>query len=128
MEISWKYVKPLKNPSAVRDYLRINKVDLPEKLICALETYNGGRPSEKRVITSSHKEYVFNSLLSYNREDKETIYDIYPALFKGTELYPIGRDPAGNFVCYKTDSEEYVLWNHEINDEETIIDLPFIKF
>ena len=88
MEITWKYIKPLDDPSAVMNFLKAYNVELPDKLTESIEKFNGGRPSEKQIITSSKREYVFKSMLSYNRNDKETIYSVFPELFKGTQLFP----------------------------------------
>jgi hypothetical protein len=100
---------------------------LPDKIVNILEEYNGGRPSEKDIITNTKREYVFKSLLSYNKNDKETIYNVYPDLFKGVPLYPIGTDAAGNFICYNFDNKKIVLLNHENNNEEEVISIPFIE-
>ena len=98
---TWKYVKPLQSKNAVTDYLAAVGVELPQPLVSLLTLYNGGRPSSKDFYTVGGHEYVFKSLLSYNENDLETVYRIYPDLFQGTQLYPIGSDPAGNFICYK---------------------------
>ena len=120
MNTTWKYVKPLENAFAVKDYLNKYHICLPDNLISILERYNGGRPSEKQIVTSKNKEYVFKALLSYNKNDSETIYKIYPELFGKTSLYPIGSDAAGNFICYDTNAMKYVLFNHETETVEII--------
>ncbi len=120
MEITWKYIKPLDDPSAVKDFLKAQNVTLPKKLVESIENYNGGRPSEKQIITSSKREYVFKAMLSYNQKDKETIYSVYPDLFKGTRLFPFASDAAGNFICYDMKQKKSVLLNHENNQTETI--------
>lgn len=122
---NWKYIKTLKNRSAVRDFLAENQVELPFKLVEILEEFNGGRPENKDFITSTGREYVFKSLLSYNEKDKETIYKVYPDLFMNTSLFPIGTDPAGNFICYDHKSKKYVLLNHETASTEDIMKMPF---
>ena len=66
-------------------------------------------------------------MLSYNEDDKETIYSIYPKLFKGTALFPFASDAAGNMICYNQSTQKYVLLNHETYREEDIIDLAMIK-
>ncbi len=125
MNQNWKYVKPLENPAAVSRYLSVQKVTLPDTLVAIIENFNGGRPSSKVIVTSNHKEYVFKSLLSYNASDKETIYSVYPDVFRGTSLYPIGSDAAGNFVCYDLSNNHMVLYNHETDKTEDIVRMPF---
>lgn len=123
--ITWKYVKPLQNKKAVTDYLAAVGVELPSSLVSMLTLYNGGRPSLKDFRTVDGQEYVFKSLLSYNENDPETVYHVYPEIFQGTQLYPIGSDPAGNFICYDMNKKYYCLWNHETNTSIAIKDLPF---
>lgn len=100
---------------------------MPDELISIIEQYNGGRPPIKQILTSTQKKYVFKSLLSYNEDDKETIYSIYPELFKETDLFPFASDAAGNLVCYNQSTQKYVLLNHETDKEEDIIDLAMFK-
>lgn len=123
MELSWKYDKPLNDPMAVRRFLDKYSVSLPDSLIEIIEKHNGGRPSEKAIITAANQEYVFKALLSYNIGDKETIYRIYPELFKKTNWFPFASDAAGNFICYDTKTKKYVLYNHETDTEETIVSM-----
>lgn len=127
MEITWKYVKPLKDPKAVKDFLDKYGIELPASLIDIMEKYNGGRPSEKTVITETQREYVFKSMLSYNSDDKETIYSIYPDLFKETDWFPFASDAAGNFICYDLRQKKCVLYNHETDRGEFITDMA-IRF
>ena len=119
-EITWKYVKPLRNKQVVFDFLQENGVQLPEGLVKCITENNGGRPSEKLFNTDKGSEYVFKSLLSYNKNDIENIYAVYPALFQGTLLYPFATDAAGNFICYDIASALYVLHKHETNSIEVI--------
>ena len=121
IELTWKYVKPLKNQRAVEIFLSKYQISLPITLIQCLSVNNGGRPSKKIFDTDKGKEYVFKSLLSYNEDDKECIYNVYPNLFKGTSLFPIGTDAGGNFVCYDTSMDKYVLFKHETNTLETVV-------
>lgn len=119
-KLTWKYVKPLHDNQAVTVFLQKNSVTLPEDLVDFLTSNNGGRPSEKLFNTDKGKGYVFKSLLSYNDEDKENIGKVYPRLFEGTTLYPIGSDASGNFVCYDMVSKQYILLKHETNSREII--------
>ncbi len=125
MNITWKYVKQLNDKNAVKDFLSKSGVNLPERIVRLLEQYNGGRPSEKEIITSDHKEHVFKSLLSYNTNDMETIYTVYPQFADRREIYPIGTDPAGNYICYDIAKEKFVFLDHETDHTVEIIKMPF---
>jgi hypothetical protein len=113
MDISWKYVKALKKESLVDDFLDREGIRLPDQLKEIIKKQNGGRPSETSIITSDGKEHVFQSLLSYNANDPETVYDAYDSYFRGKSCFPIGTDPAGNFICFDTEEGSFVFFDHE---------------
>lgn len=119
-KITWKYVKPVNN-RMITDFLCKHNVHLSNKMVQCMMENNGGRPSVYLFNTDKGKGYVFQSLFSYNPNDKCTIYDVYPSLFENTPLFPIALESAGNIVCYNQESKCYVLWNHENNECETII-------
>ena len=125
MDITWKYVKKLNDKDAVKKFLKKHNILLPEKIVKLLEQYNGGRPSEKSIFTSDNREHVFKALLSYNINDLESIYSIYPAVFNDTNLYPIGTDPAGNYVCYDYVNKKFMFLDHETGLVTEIVKMPF---
>jgi hypothetical protein len=126
MALTWKYVKTLNDPMAVKTFLNKNNLSLPKSLIEILEKYNGGRPSDKMILTEAKREYVFKSILSYNEDDKENIYNIYMDLFKRSEYFPFASDAAGNFICYDIKTGKLVLYNHETNNVEIILKFPLV--
>lgn len=126
MKNNWKYVKPLEDVASVRVFLIKNGIKIPENLIEILEKNNGGRPSEKSIITETQREYVFKSLLSYNNDDLENIYSLYSDSFKDRHLYPLGSDAAGNIICFDYSVNKYVLLNHETNEPEIITRMSWI--
>lgn len=119
--ITWKYIKPLKNKDIVKEFLKEHNVELPKSLVECIIENNGGRPDIFLFNTNRRKDYVFQSLFSYNHEDKNNIYIIYSNLFESSELYPVGIDAAGNIICYHQKAGKYVLWNHENNELEDIL-------
>lgn len=125
MAVNWKYVKHLDDPNAVREYLKQHHIVLPEGLVEILERYNGGRPDSTDTVTEQGRHYLFKALLSYNKTDRETIFMVYPGEFKNTSLYPVGTDAAGNIVCFDTRSQKYVLYNHETQNTEIMMKMPF---
>ncbi len=119
--IEWKYIKKLKSSNAVEDFLSEKNIKLPVPLIEFIKKYNGGRPSKKLFNTEDGHEHVFKSLLSYNREDIENIYSVYPNIFENMNFYPLGLDATGNFVCYDRLTNKYVLLNHNTNEVVNIL-------
>lgn len=126
MSVTWKYIKPLKKKAVVKDFLANNHIVLPAKLLRILENNNGGRPSDKTIITDTKREYVFKSLLSFNSDDKEYIAKFYNRRFIENCLFPVGSDAAGNFVCYNTKTHGFVLYNHETDKTEKIVKMAFL--
>lgn len=120
-KILWKYVKPLKNEEIIKNFLQEHNIELPKQLIECITKNNGGRPSTYLFDTNKGKEYVFQSLFSYNYEDKNSIYKIYSSIFENSILYPLGIDASGNIVCYHQEKKTYVLWKHENDELEDIL-------
>ena len=125
MSIEWKYVKPLLDRKAVSAFLIEHSIVLPLDLVKVLESYNGGRPSDKSVVVADGREFVFKSLLSYNKDDLETVYSIYP-IFEETSCFPFATDPSGNMICYDTKKEKYVLYEHETDNFVEIVSMNAI--
>ncbi len=113
-QITWKYVKPLEDENSTDLFLAKNSIELPSDVLECVKENNGGRPQLKAFDTDKSKERVFKALLSYNLEDKESIYNIYLKEFKNKGLFPFASDVAGNFICINLKSDnEIVLVEHE---------------
>lgn len=126
--IIWKYVKYLNDEDVVDKFLKQNNLKIPTEVISCIEEHNGGRPSPNIFVTSTKKEYIFKSLLSYNTNDKETIYMCYPGIFQEKELFPIASDPAGNFICIDLkDNNSIIFFEHESGKKEFIAN-DFVNF
>ncbi|WP_341302436.1 SMI1/KNR4 family protein [Lysinibacillus sp. FSL H8-0500] len=119
--LSWKYVKPLKNNKAVESFEADYGLKLPQDITSCIKQNNGGRPDKKAFDTEVSKGRVIKSLLSFNKEDLETVYDAIDTL-KGekSNLVPLASDPGGNYICFDTKQQDIVLWLHETNTTEKI--------
>ena len=121
--LTWKYVKPLKDNNAVECFENDNNLKLPQDIVSCVKEYNGGRPDKKTFNTEVTKGRVIKSLLSFNKDDLETIYDAIDVLKdENRDLVPIVSDPGGNYICYNTKKENIVFWMHETNTTEKISD------
>lgn len=122
-DLTWKYVKELKNENLIENFEIENLVKLPFNLVECIKKYNGGRPNRKIFDTEVSKERVFKSLLSYNHDDLETVYLASEVLKnEGQKLIPIASDPSGNYICYNPEKKYIELWLHETNTSEKISD------
>ena len=121
--LKWKYVKKLKNNNVIKSFESDNSIKLPQDIISCMKENNGGRPDKKTFDTEETKGRVMKSLLSFNADDLETVYDINDILKKEKEnLFPFASDPSGNYICYNTKDKDIVLWLHETNKIEKIAD------
>lgn len=120
-KLTWKYVKELKKVDSVNVFEKIHSINLPNDVISCITTNNGGRPDRKVFDTNLSKGRVFKSLLSFNDNDIETIYDAYNIMAKeNRNLIPIASDPGGNYICFDTKQKNMVLWLHETGKSELI--------
>lgn len=119
--LSWKYVKPLKNSKAVECFEADYGLKLSQDITSCIKQNNGGRPDKKVFDTEVSKGRVIKSLLSFNNDDLETVYDAIDRL-KGekSNLVPLASDPGGNYICFDTKQQDIVLWLHETNTTEKI--------
>lgn len=121
MNEDWKYVKSLKNGNAVDEFEKQNNICFPQDLKDFILKNNGRRPHKMTIDTADTKKRVFKSLLSFNRDDKETIFTMYPVIQKeNPELIPFASDPFGNFYCVHKKDKKIILWLHETAKTEFV--------
>lgn len=124
--MNWKYVKPLKNANAVKEFEEANGFSLPQDICDCIQEYNGGRPDRKCFDTEETEGRMIKCLLSYNPEDPETVYDACKAL-PGENLVPVASEPGGDLICYDETDKTIVVWLHETNGREKVAD-TFTEF
>ena len=114
MNVNWKYVTPLKNQNSIETFEAKYGVKFPEDLKEIFKQHNGGCPSAKYFDTASEQEQEFKSLLSFNEDDVENIYDfVFP---DNKDVIPFATDPAGNLFCLYRNAIYY--WQHETDRME----------
>ena len=124
-EMAWRYVKPLSNPSSVDEFEKAHGVSFPDDLKCVLVAHNGGRPSLRYYDLPTGRDKEFKALLSFNPDDRETIYKRYPVESKNGSLLPFASDPAGNLLVVKDGG--IGLWDHE-RDSAVFVAPSFTAF
>ncbi|MBO5237347.1 MAG: SMI1/KNR4 family protein [Lachnospiraceae bacterium] len=128
-DITWKYVSPLKDESELEALELKYCYKLPEDLKTCIIENNAGTPSLVTFDMGENKRMVFGGLLSFNKDDMDSIYD-FICLFetdggKKLKMFPFGIDPAGNFLCIKEGN--IVFYNHE-EDRSIFICKTFTDF
>ena len=120
--MEWKYIKKLATNSLIEDFECLAKYVFSEDFKkCVIEN-NGGRPNKKAFDTSKTKEREIKSLLSFNKEDKETVWKIFD--WNKEELrdryIPFAIDNYGNIICFDANNDHVVFVNHENLDVEEV--------
>lgn len=109
--ITWKYVKPLESLESIAEYEALTRSQLPDDLREVIRLHNGGRPSLKYYDLPGEKDKEFKTLLSFNRNDVENVFAVYPLDSADGALVPFASDPAGNFFVVR--DGKVCLWQHE---------------
>jgi len=122
--MDWKYIKTLKSVDLIDDYECLVKYVFGDSFRKCIIKNNGGRPSKKAFDTDKTKERELKSFLSFNHEDKETVWKIYE--WNKSELtdkyIPFGIDNYGNLICFDANNDKIVFLNHENMSVEIITD------
>jgi len=119
-KLKWSYVKPLKEQDLISNFEKAHNLKIPKDLKQCIFINNGGRPNLNVFDTAKTGERVFKTLLSFNEDDTENIYKIFPIFGNNTQLLPFASDPSGNFICVNLQTNNIVLWLHETNEKELI--------
>lgn len=118
-ELTWKYVKPLKTEKLISEYEQLIDFKLSTDFVDIVKKYNGGRPSMKTFDTSKQEGKSFKSLLSFNREDRETVWNIWQSEnYADKKIAPFGITDSGDTLCFKNNA--VVLFNHETEEIEKV--------
>lgn len=120
--MNWKYVKALKSKNAIKEFEVAFKFEFPDSFKETVANYNGGRPEKDTYDTDKTKERTIKSLLSFNKEDKETIWKI--ADWNKDELkddfIAFAIDHFGNLICFSVSDKSIAFMDMETLKTETI--------
>ncbi len=104
--MEWKYVKKLSSESLIDGYEKIYHFKFPEVYKKCVLINNGGRPDKKTFITKNKNEHTLKSFLSFNTEDKETVWEIteWNREELASKYIPFAIDNFGNLICFQKDN------------------------
>ena len=122
--MTWKYVKPLESIKNIDDYECMVRYSFPDEFRECVITNNGGRPEYRCFDTDKAKERALKSFLSFNRNDKETVWKLYEWKKEqlGDKYVPFAIDNFGNLICFDANNDHIVFLNHEKSSVENIAD------
>ena len=122
--MEWKYIKELKSLDLIDDYECLVKDVFCDSFRKCVIANNGGRPSSKVFDTDVSKERELKSFLSFNKDDRETVWKIFE--WNKEELtnkyVPFAIDNFGNLICFDASNDKIVFINHEDMSVEFIAD------
>ena len=109
--MNWKYVKTLKDNGLVKEFEEKNDFNFPNEFVDLVNNFNGGRPEKSAFVTQSGKERAIKGLLSFNKDDIETIWKISD--WNKSELdnkyIAFAIDNFGNLICFDKSSKNIVF-------------------
>ena len=122
--MDWKYVKKLKSEDLINEFECLVKYAFCDSFRQCVIVNNGGRPSQKAFDTDKTKERELKSFLSFNKEDRETVWKIFEWNKEElTDKYvPFSIDNFGNLICFDANNDKIVFVNHENLSVEIIAD------
>lgn len=118
---TWKYVKPLLSENYINDFEKLTNFSFPSSFKEHIKQYNGARPKCTLFDTDKRTERVMKSLLSFNPNDKESIWRIHEwnKLEIKDQYIPFAIDNFGNLICFDC-NKQVIFLNHENLDVEYI--------
>lgn len=120
--MEWKYVKTLKRYKNIDDFEMLVNYKFPDVFRECVVKYNGGRPDKRGFDTNKQKKRELKSFLSFNQEDRETVWKIFD--WNKVNLFgkyvPFAIDNFGNLICFDVNDSHIIFWNHENNSVEYV--------
>lgn len=120
--MEWKYVKALSSEENINDFECAVKYCFPDDFRECVIKSNGGRPSLKAFDTNVQKGREVKSFLSFNKDDRETVWKIYD--WNKEELsdkyIAFAIDNFGNLICFDANNDHIVFLSLESLVVETI--------
>ncbi len=119
--IAWKFSQPLSNANVLDDleidYCFKMESDFKEFII----KNNAAYPSPN-AFDKPRKDLVLSNLLSFNKEDDESVYSVINLFVKNGKLtmLPFATDGFGNMICIK--GKQILFWNHENGNAQIVAD------
>lgn len=127
--MNWKYVKALKSKNAIAEFETSYKIRFPDSFKEIVAKYNGGRPENDIYDTDKTKERTIKSILSFNQDDKETIWKIneWSAEVLGDKYVAFAIDHFGNLICFSKSDRSIIFIDLETLKTENIAS-DFVSF
>ena len=120
--MNWKYIKPLKSERNIKEFEEKYRFEFPDSFKETIKKCNGARPEKDIYDTDKTKERTIKSLLSFNKEDKETIWKIneWNTEELGDKYVAFAIDQFGNLICFSRSDKSVVFINTDFPKIESV--------
>lgn len=121
--MDWKYIKPLASPKLLTEFEESREYIFPEDYKKCVSDANGARPA-KRTFNVMGKEKEIKTLLSFNKEDRETMWVFNEGKNDNSQekYITFAIDNFGNLICFKKKDDSVCFVNHETGTVKRIAD------
>ena len=115
MIMQWKYIKTMESTDQISEFEKLTGFSFPKDFTDCVLKNNGGRPEPATFDTDKNKGRAIKHLLSFNREDRESIWDIseWNKDDLSDKYVAFAIDDAGNLICFDKADNKVVFINHE---------------
>lgn len=123
-ENDWKYAKPLHTSGKIHEFEKLVRYTFPEDFVKCVLHNNGGRPRKRAFKTDKDRERELKTFLSFNEEDRETVWKIFEWSKKelSNKYIPFAIDHFDNLICFNAENDSVVFFEHENQSIEKIAD------
>lgn len=124
--LEWDFIKPLKSVALIDEFEEKVGFKFPQSFRDCVIANNGGYPNKIAFDTDKTKERVFDSLLSFNREDRCTVWDFYDAAARedfeelGKAYIEFASSGFGDPIAFDPETGYIIFVNHETLEIELI--------
>lgn len=113
--MGWRYVKKLTSVNLIDEFEQLVEYKFCESFKKCVLINNGGRLNKKCFLAEKSEERVLKSFLSFNKEDKENVWDMFEWIEKEIKkkYIPFAIDNFGNLVCFDKSNDKIVFVNND---------------
>lgn len=119
--MDWKYVKELKAPELITEFEESKGYVFQQEYVQCVLKNNGARPS-KRVFKVLGAEKEIKTFLSFNKEDRETMWVFNENNNRQDKYITFAIDNFGNLICFKKNDGSVCFANHETGTVKRVAD------
>jgi hypothetical protein len=118
--MKWILAKQLENVSLISSFQEKYRIILPDDFKACVVEHNASRPRPNIFDVNSRKELVAKSLLSFNKNDSDNIWQTNSQLNEKlpNQVIAFMSDQFGNYICFdyrNTKVPSIMFWDHELS-------------